>query len=79
VSFLNTRESIGSAAFFAAYEMSKVSLNRALDRPPNKVDTSTVLISGGIAGAAYVLTSQPFETAAILMQVSSGELDKEIL
>ena len=51
--------------------MTKVSLNRALGRPPCEVDTSTVLISGGVAGAAYVLTSQPFETTAILMQVSS--------
>jgi hypothetical protein len=45
-------------------------MNRALGRRSNELDTPTVLVAGGVAGAAYVFTSQPFETAAILIQVS---------
>ena len=54
--------------------MTKVTINRAFGRQPHELHTATVLLAGGVAGAAYVLTSQPFETTAIHMQLDNPRI-----
>lgn len=70
------REAIGSAAFFAAYELTKVRLCRWSGRRTHQAGHEIILASGGVAGFAYVLVAHPFETAAVLIQLDDVKAPK---
>ncbi len=70
------REGIGSVAFFAAYEVTKKQLSHAAGIKPKEANGNIILLSGGLAGLAYVLVAHPFETAAVLIQLDCYQRPK---
>eukprot|EP01041_Mallomonas_annulata_P006293 gene6293-12738_t len=70
------REGIGSAAFFAAYELSKAELCKLAGVHRKDASGNIILLSGGIAGFTYVMVAHPFETAAVLIQLDSYKKPK---
>lgn len=67
------REAIGSAAFFAAYELTKTRLCHMTGKSVHKAGNDIILASGGVAGFAYVLVAHPFETMAVLIQLDDAK------
>lgn len=67
---------MGSVSFFAAYQVAKSRINLLSGRNVNESTSDSILLAGGIAGMAYVVSSHPFESTAVLLQLDNPSRPK---